>query len=128
MKKERAIIDVQPGAKSKRGGRRTGAGRRPDVALERLVADLRVSLGYQGDAHVNTDRVIKGLVVHGRPWSKESERGVRPASVRQAAQMVARRRLADQPLTPTERARKEAALAAKIRRAYYHALRAAHAA
>ena len=115
---------MQPGAKSKRGGRRAAAGRRRDIELERLVADLCVSLGSQGDARVNPDQIIDGVVVRGRPWSKESEQGVRPTGVRDGAKMVARRRLADEPLTPKARARKEAALAAKIRRAYYHALKA----
>jgi hypothetical protein len=118
------VIDVQPGTNSKRGGRRAGAGRRRDVELERMVVDLCTSLGYQGDAHVNPDQVIGGVIVHGMPSSKPSERGIRPASVREASQMVARRRLADEPLPPKARARKEAALAARIRRAYYAALKA----
>ena len=79
-------------------------------------------MGYQGDARVNPDQILDGTRVYGRPWSKEEERGVRPTSVRDAAAMVARRRLADQPLTPKERARKERALAERIRRAHYRGI------
>jgi hypothetical protein len=86
-----------------------------------MVVDLCTSLGCQGDARVNPDRVVDGQIVRGQPWSTEQERGVRPESLRDAAQMVARRRLADQPFGPKTRARMEKSLAARIRRAYYRA-------
>ena len=91
------------------------------MVLLRLVAELAVSLGRQGDARVNPDQFANGKIAYGRPWSKELERGIRPTSVRDASRLVARRRLADQPLTPKARKRKENSLAERIRRAYYRA-------
>ena len=87
-----------------------------------MVADLCASLGLQGDAYVQTERVVDGRRVAGQPWSNEQERGVSVTRVRQAARMVARRRLADRALSGKARERQERSLAERIRRAYYHAL------
>lgn len=112
------------GAKSRHGwgGKREKAGRRVDNELTRMVADLTVSLGNQGDARVQTDQVVNGVVVWGKPWSREPERGVRPKGVREASRMVARRWLADRPLSLKLRAKQEAALAERIRRAYHRSV------
>jgi len=107
------------------GGQRSGSGRPTRAELERLVADLIVSLGSQGDADVHTDQVVDGSVVYGVPWSRPEGRGKRPNGVREASRMVARRRLADQKLNPRQRLRAEEALAGQIRRAYYRRLKPA---
>ena len=116
-------MSAKAGANSKgsRGGARKGAGRPIDVDLQRLVVELAEAFGYQGDARVNPDRIVNGKVERGQPWSRETERGVRPKSIRDAARMVARRHLADRALGPRARVRLENALAESIRSGYLRA-------
>ena len=75
-----------------------------------------MSLGYQGDADVLTDMTKGGQIVYGVPWKQIP---ARPLSVRDATRLVASRHLADLPLAPRERTRREASIAEAIRRAYY---------
>ena len=112
-------MSTQGGANSKgRGGARQGAGRPRDAELEAMVVELAEAFGSQGDARVNPDRIVDGVIKRGEPWTHPDDVGIRPEGIREACRLIARRHLADHPLDPVTRDRMETSLAERIRRAY----------